>query len=98
MVWRLRNLDLTDAAATSALIDRRDHGRRYLGMLGLPELSDSLAAISKPVWELRTQLAHLAIEAYRREEVLQGRLREIGRKLGLPATELLELAEATKPA
>ena len=98
MVWRLRNLDLLDAPATNALIDRRDDGRRYLGMLGLPELSDSLATTSKPVWELRTQLAHLAIEAYRREEVSQGRLREIGRKLGLPATELLELAEAAKPA
>ena len=98
MVWRLRNLDLLDAPATGALIDRREDGRRYLGMLGLPELSDSGAAIGKPVWELRTQLAHLAIEAYRREEVSQGRLREIGRKLGLPAAELLELAEATKPA
>jgi Zn-dependent peptidase ImmA (M78 family)/transcriptional regulator with XRE-family HTH domain len=98
MVWRLRNLDLLDTPATNALIDRRDDGRRYLRMLGLPELSDSLAATSEPVWELRTQLAHLAIEAYRREEVSQGRLREIGRKLGLPATELLELAEATKPA
>lgn len=98
MVWRLRNLDLLDTPATNALIERRDDGQRYLSMLGLPELSDSGAAVGKPVWELRTQLGRLAIEAYRREEISQGRLREIGRKLELPAAELLELAEAAKPA
>lgn len=98
MVWRLRNLDLLDTPATNALIERRDDGGRYLDMLRLPDLFDADAASDEPVWELRNQLAHLAIEAYRREEVSQGRLREIGRKLDLPATELLELAEAAKPA
>ena len=97
MVWRLRNLDLLDMPATNALIERRDEGRRYLNMLRLPDSFDASAVSDEPVWELRNQLAHLAIEAYRREEVSQGRLREIGRKLRLPATELLELAEATKP-
>lgn len=98
MVWRLRNLDLLDMPATTALIERRDDGRRYLGMLRLPDLFDAEAASDEPAQELRNQLARLAIEAYRREELSQGRLREIGRKLRLPATELLELAEAAKPA
>lgn len=98
MVWRLRNLDLLDTPATNALIERRDDGRRYLQMLRLPDLFDAGATIDEPAQELRSQLARLAIEAYRREEVSQGRLREIGRKLRLPAAELLELAEATKPA
>lgn len=97
MVWRLRNLDLLDTPATNALIERRDDGRRYLDMLRIPGLFDAGAGSDEPVWELRNQLAHLAIEAYRREEVSQGRLREIGRKLRLPAAELLELAEAAKP-
>jgi Zn-dependent peptidase ImmA (M78 family)/transcriptional regulator with XRE-family HTH domain len=97
MVWRLRNLDLLDTPATNALIDRRDDGRRYLDMLRLPDFFDSGASSEEPVWELRNQLAHLAVEAYRREEISQGRLREIGRKLRLPAADLLELAEAAKP-
>jgi Zn-dependent peptidase ImmA (M78 family)/transcriptional regulator with XRE-family HTH domain len=98
MVWRLRNLDLLDTPATNALIERRDDGRRYLEMLRLPDFFDAGAASDEPVWELRNQLAHLAVEAYRREEISQGRLREIGRKLRLPAADLLELAEAAKPA
>jgi ABC-type phosphate transport system auxiliary subunit len=98
MVWRLRNLDQLDMPATTALIDRRDDGRRYLKMLRLPDLFDGDAASDEQEQELRSQLARLAIEAYRREEVSQGRLREIGRKLGLRAEELLELAEAAKPA
>lgn len=97
MVWRLRNLDLLDTPATNALIERRDDGRRYLDMLRLPDFFDSGASSEEPVWELRNQLAHLAVEAYRREEISQGRLREIGRKLRLPAADLLELAEAAKP-
>ena len=98
MVWRLRNLDLLDTPATNALIEHRDDGRRYLEMLRLPDFFDAGATSEEPVWELRNQLAHLAVEAYRREEISQGRLREIGRKLRLPAADLLELAEAAKPA
>jgi Zn-dependent peptidase ImmA (M78 family)/DNA-binding XRE family transcriptional regulator len=106
MVWRLRNLDQLDMPATTALIERRDDGRRYLKMLRLPDLFDAGAASDdqegkqeqEQEQELRSQLARLAIEAYRREEVSQGRLREIARKVGLRATDLLELAEAAKPA
>jgi Zn-dependent peptidase ImmA (M78 family)/transcriptional regulator with XRE-family HTH domain len=98
MVWRLRNLDQLDMPATTALIDRRDDGRRYLKMLRLPDLLEGNAASDEQEQELRSQLARLAIEAYRREEISQGRLREIGRKVGLRAEELLELAEAAKPA
>lgn len=98
MTWRLRNLDQTDMPATTALLDRRDDGRRYLRMLRLPDLLEGEAASDEQEQELRSQLVRLAIEAYRREEVSQGRLREIGRKVNLRATELLELAEAAKPA
>jgi Zn-dependent peptidase ImmA (M78 family)/DNA-binding XRE family transcriptional regulator len=93
MVWRLRNLDQLDMPATTALLEHRDDGRRYLKLLRLP---DPFGA-NEAEQELRSQLVRLAIEAYRREEISQGRLREIGRKLGLRATKLLELAEAAKP-
>jgi Zn-dependent peptidase ImmA (M78 family)/transcriptional regulator with XRE-family HTH domain len=96
MVWRLRNLDLLDMPATTALIERTDDGRRYLGLLRPHDRADADPAADEQ--ELRNQLVRLAIEAYRREEISQGRLREIGRKIGLRATDLLELAEAAKPA
>ena len=46
--------------------------------------------------ELRSQLAWLGVEAYRREEISQGRLRELARKLQVPARELIELAEVAR--
>jgi Zn-dependent peptidase ImmA (M78 family)/transcriptional regulator with XRE-family HTH domain len=110
MVWRLRNLDQLDKPAAATLLERREDGRRYLRMLGLRYLfgagvapneeQEQVGAGMAPNvgQELRSQLIHLAVEAYRREEISQGRLREIGRKVGLRATELLELAEAAKPA
>jgi hypothetical protein len=44
--------------------------------------------------ELRSQLARLG--AYRREEIFQGRLREVARKLQVPAREWIELAEVAR--
>lgn len=43
---------------------------------------------------LRLQVLTLAIEAFRREELSKGRLREISSVLGIPSAELLRLAEA----
>ena len=43
---------------------------------------------------LRLQVLSLAIEAYRREMLSQGRLRDLSSVLGIAAEELLELAEA----
>lgn len=98
MVWRVRNLVQLDKPATEALLERKDEGRRYLKVVRLPDLFEPGAASDEPEQELRSQLARLAIEAYRREEISQGRLREIGRKARLKAMDLLELAEAAKPA
>jgi hypothetical protein len=44
----------------------------------------------------RCQLAWLGVEAYRREEISQGRLRELAGKLQVPARELIELAEVAR--
>jgi hypothetical protein len=37
---------------------------------------------------------HLAMEAYRREEISRGRLLEVGKRLNIDAHDLLTLAEA----
>ena len=46
--------------------------------------------------ELRSEIAHLSIEAYRREEISRGRLLELGKMLGMKAAVLLRLAEAAR--
>jgi hypothetical protein len=48
--------------------------------------------------ELRGKIAWLAVEAYRREEISQGRLRELAGKLGISANDLIMLAEAARAA
>ena len=49
---------------------------------------------SKPDRELISQIVWLAVEAYRREEVSQGWLRDLSEKIDMRADDLIELAEA----
>ena len=46
--------------------------------------------------ELRSEIAHLAIEAVRREEISRGRVLELSKILGMKADILLRLAEAAR--
>lgn len=101
--WRLRSLGHIGASECSALIEQKDHSRRYMRLLGSPEeLTESLTHAPEtpsrqPAGEqLRHQLARLAIEAYRQEEISRGRLQELAQKLGVASEELLDLAEATR--
>ena len=43
-----------------------------------------------------SEIAHLAIEAYRREEISRGRVLELSKTLGMKADILLRLAEAAR--
>ena len=44
--------------------------------------------------ELVSQVAYLAVEAYRREEISRGKLLDISTKLGLSGNKLVSLAKA----
>ena len=57
---------------------------------------EELEAREYPDRELRSEIAHLAIEAYRREEISRGRVLELGKTLGMKADILLRLAEAAR--
>jgi hypothetical protein len=46
--------------------------------------------------ELRSQVVRLAIEAFRREEISAGRLRDLAGTLGVKPAGLLELAEVER--
>ena len=50
-------------------------------------------AAPSPDKDLAREVANLAIEAFRREEVSSGWLRDLGGKLKIPGAKLLRLAE-----
>lgn len=96
-VWRLKNLGHLGNPETKDLIARKDDGKRFASLLKFSELLDEKEATpDEREQELRVQLAWLAVETYRREEISQGRLRELAGKLGISAPELLALAETAR--
>jgi Zn-dependent peptidase ImmA (M78 family)/transcriptional regulator with XRE-family HTH domain len=96
-VWRLKNLGYIGNPETTSLIARKDDGKRFASLLKFSELLDEKEATpDEREQELRVQLAWLAVEAYRREEISQGRLRELAGKLDISAPKLLALAESAR--
>ncbi|MDR3440590.1 ImmA/IrrE family metallo-endopeptidase [Telmatospirillum sp.] len=96
-IWRLKNLGHLDVPETKELIAQREAGKGFMNLL---KFTDTFAETGVPDeerdQELRSQLMWLAVEAYRREEISQGRLRELAGKLMVSATELIKLAEAAR--
>jgi Zn-dependent peptidase ImmA (M78 family)/DNA-binding XRE family transcriptional regulator len=95
-VWRMKSLGHLGSAATNVLIEQKDAGKNFLRLLKLKEWDEGEAQADEREQELKSQLAWLGVEAYRREEISQGRLRELARKLRVPANELIELAEVAR--
>jgi Zn-dependent peptidase ImmA (M78 family)/transcriptional regulator with XRE-family HTH domain len=92
--YRMKSLRHVSSAECEELLQHEDHGREYLNALDL--LDDLEAPLARPYWdrELRSEIANLAIEAFRREEISRGRLLELGRSLNFEGDRLLRLAEA----
>ena len=94
-VWRLKSLGYLGAAETESLMTQKDKSLRLAEILKI-----RIDEISPPPddreQELPGQLARLSIEAYRRGEISQGRLRELAIKLGIIAGDLIDLAEAAR--
>jgi Zn-dependent peptidase ImmA (M78 family)/transcriptional regulator with XRE-family HTH domain len=94
-VYRLSDLDFINSDEKKSLIARTELGSRLLkGMNDFEECDEREAARGKPGRELVGQVTWLAVEAYRRDEVSQGWLRDLSHKLEMTAEELVELAEA----
>jgi hypothetical protein len=70
-------------------------GRKYVKLLRMGN-DDNGGALTSEDPELRSQILHLAMEAFRRDEISQGRLLEVGRKLDIDGQELIELAQAER--
>ena len=91
-LFRLRNLRLMSEAELLHLraLDEGGKGRQIADLLGLPEPDHT--GIRN---EFRHRFLGLALEAYRREEISRGKLKELASMVGLPAAELDRLVEDT---
>ncbi|WP_165231944.1 helix-turn-helix domain-containing protein [Aquisphaera insulae] len=89
--YRLNDLGYLNAREKESLLQRSSLGFRLLESSGSNEDGQPQR---KPDRELVSQITRLAVEAYRREEVSQGWLRDLSDKLDMPAKDLIEQAEA----
>ena len=87
-VYRLRDLRVIKPSERQTLLedDQAKAGRDFIGLF-------YQEAAPEPDKDLVREVANLAIEAFRREEVSSGWLRDLGEKLKIPGAELLRLAE-----
>lgn len=95
-LYRMKSLRQISHKERVELLDQERFGKSWLGELDM--LSDVEEPEQPKYWtrELRSEIAHLAIEAYRREEISRGRLLELSKVLGIKGAKLLELAEAAR--
>ena len=95
-LYRLKSLRHISHPASRKLLEQEDFGRKYLKAL------DAFCEVGEPEqrhhWdrELRSEIAHLAIETYRRREISRGRILELSRKLDIDGDLLLHLAEVAR--
>ena len=89
-LYRLRNLRLASAAEFGEIkaLDDAGKGRQLAELLGLPEPDDSIVRN-----EFHHRFLGLALEAYRREEISRGKLRELATMVDLTADEFDRLVE-----
>ena len=94
--YRLKSLRYISARECSDLIDRGSIGREYL--VALSKFDDVGKRERRQYWdrELRSEIVHLAIEAYRLEEISRGRILELSKTLRIKGDTLLNLAEAAR--
>lgn len=96
-MYRLSDLGFVNADEKTNLLAKSDVASKLLRSLDEFDCDDDETKSereSKPDRELIGQIVWLAVEAYRREEVSQGWLRDLSEKLDISADNLVELAEA----
>lgn len=92
-IFRLKSLSIVNEAEFTELRDKEQFGRQYLELLQVLEDLEGHDQ-RKPDREIVSQVVHLALEAYRREEISQGKLRDLSKLLNFSAKTLVMLAEA----
>lgn len=92
-VWRLRGLNLVSQEQAEALLDQTEEVNRYLRTVkAFSDVEDSEDEARRD-HELDWQILSLALEAWWRGEISQGRLLEVGRLLDIEDETILDLAD-----
>ncbi len=93
--YRLKSLGLVSKEELAELLDKEDVAKTAFRVLDLFDGTGEGTSDSQFDEDvLRLQVLNLAVEAYRREAVSRGRLRDLSSVLGIKAADLLKLAEA----
>ena len=95
-LYRLKSLQYVSQQETDDLLKQEDSGRGYLDMLDMLDDLEKPERSAHRTRNLRKEIAHLAIEAYRRAEISRGRLLELSRLLRVDGQTLLNLAEVAR--
>ena len=98
VAYRLRSLGHINQPECEALLSQVDLANNFRQMLDTLALLDDAdpSKENKPVRELKGQIAHLAIEAFRRDEISRGRLLELASLIGCSGQSLLEFGTAAR--
>lgn len=91
---RLRALQCVSSQDFQVLLKQENFGRKYLKALSLYGDVDATELHQCRYRELRSEIAHLAVEAYLQKEISRGRVLEMSRILRIKGDTLLHLAEA----
>lgn len=105
--YRLRSLNHISQSECEVLISQVEMANQLRRMLDsmdmLNDIDDATPAKAEPteaktpsVRELKVQIAHLAIEAFRRDLISRGRLLELALLIGYEGQLLLEFAQAAR--
>ena len=95
-VYRLVSLRHVTKAESNELLTRETVGKDFLQALDMFDDLEGGESKQHMNRELRMQVASLAIEAYRREEISRGRLLDVGEQLDIPGPKLIALAKAAR--
>jgi Zn-dependent peptidase ImmA (M78 family)/transcriptional regulator with XRE-family HTH domain len=92
-LYRLKSLLIVNEAEFTDLKNKELFGKTYLELLQVSHDLDGQDERT-PDREIVSQVLHLALEAYRREEISRGKLRDVSNLLNIPAEKLVALADA----
>jgi len=95
-VYRLVSLRHVTRPESDELLARESVGRDFLESLKMVDDLEGKDDKLRVERELRSQVARLAIEAYRREEISRGRLLDVAKLLDVPGAKLVAWAEAAR--
>jgi len=91
-LYRLKSLKLLSEKETDRQMALEESGKQFLNELSDADSVERKDDIQRSGRELRFEVANLAIEAYRQEEISQGRLLELSKVLKIDGPRFLDFA------